>query len=171
MRLVTRYAVIVLLIAAAAAQSQTSSWRPATEAELQSVIPARAPVEKERIETEMRTASGVVNGRKKLIAGVVIITAGYSADGKYSHYFITQVPVTIGNVKLVSGEYVFGYRRAADGDSLTITFYEAATGKELGSAEAKRSSDKGRIASFKLTPRRGGGTLELGRFAVNYSAE
>ena len=33
-----------------------SSWRSATAAELQGVLPARAQVEKERIETEMRTA-------------------------------------------------------------------------------------------------------------------
>jgi len=170
MKLATLLLVTALASAGAFAQSG-SSWRPATEAELRSVIPARAPVEKERIETEMRTASGVINPQKKLIAGVVIITAGYSADGKYSHYFVTQVPMTVADVKLAPGEYVFGYRRAADGDSLKITFYEAATGRQLGSADARRSADKGRVASFKLTPRRGGGTLELGRFAVAYSTE
>ena len=55
--------------------------------ELRSVIPARAPVISERIETEFRTASGITDGNCHFIAGVVTITAGYSAEGKYSHYF------------------------------------------------------------------------------------
>ena len=63
-------------------------WRSATTEELNAVLPLRAPVEKERIETEMRTASGIVNSRGKVIAGVVLITAGYSADGKYSHFLV-----------------------------------------------------------------------------------
>jgi hypothetical protein len=31
----------------------------------------------------MRTASGIVNSHGRAIAGVVLITAGYSADGNY----------------------------------------------------------------------------------------
>jgi len=49
----------------------------------------------EHIETEMRTASGIVNGRGQFIAGVVLITAGYSAADKYSHYLIVQAPVSM----------------------------------------------------------------------------
>ena len=89
----------------------------ATDAELASLLPARAPVEKEHIETEMRTASGIVNAKGRYIAGVVLLTAGYSADGKYSHYLIVQAPVTIGGVALKPGEYVFGWDRAKSGDS------------------------------------------------------
>ena len=53
-----------------------AGWRIASEPELRKVIPARAPVIKENIETEFRTASGVTDGRGKFIAGVVMITAG-----------------------------------------------------------------------------------------------
>ena len=67
-------------------------WRSATSEELSTALPLRAPVEKERIETEMRTASGIVNSHGKVIAGVVLITAGYSADGKYSHYLSSKRP-------------------------------------------------------------------------------
>ncbi|HKG12732.1 MAG TPA: hypothetical protein VKB12_05315, partial [Pyrinomonadaceae bacterium] len=45
------------VVAAAAAR-----WRSATAEELRRVIPARAPVIKENIETEFRTASGVTDG-------------------------------------------------------------------------------------------------------------
>src|SRR6266404_1599832 len=86
-------------------------WSDATEIELRKLIPARAPVIKENIETEFRAASGVTDGRGKFIAGVVLITAGYSAEGKYSHFFITQSALKIGNMLLPPGEYVFGYQR------------------------------------------------------------
>ena len=89
-----------------AIQAQKNSWRQATDAELASLLPARAPVEKEHIETEMRTASGIVNARGQFIAGVVLLTAGYSADGKYSHYLVVQAPVKIGGIALKPGEYV-----------------------------------------------------------------
>ena len=51
----------------------------------------------------MRTASGIIDSHGKLIAGVVLITAGYSADGKYSHYFLVQSPINIGDAALAPG--------------------------------------------------------------------
>jgi hypothetical protein len=100
------------LLAATAGLAQKSVWRQATDAELAALLPARAPVEKEHIETEMRTASGITDGKGHFIAGVVLITAGYSADGKYSHYLVVQSPVRVGGVSLAPGEYVFGWQRA-----------------------------------------------------------
>src|SRR5260370_38212274 len=84
---------LLVSVSAALGQSKDQKWRPAAEKELKSLIPARVPVENERIETELRTASGITNGNGKFIAGVVMITAGYSAEGKYSHFFITQVRI------------------------------------------------------------------------------
>src|SRR5450631_2639055 len=112
---------LFLLLASTAVQAQKSSWRQASDAELASLLPARAPVEKEHIETEMRTASGIVNKRGHFIAGVLLITAGYSAEGKYSHYLIVQAPVKIGGIALKPGEYVFGYTH--QGDLLTVHFH------------------------------------------------
>jgi hypothetical protein len=84
-------------------------WRAATEKELSSLL--RARVEKEQIETEMCTASGVTNGKGKFFAAVVIITAGYAAEGKYGYFLTAQVPVRAGDVSLPAGAYVFGQRR------------------------------------------------------------
>src|ERR1051325_12147626 len=96
-----------------------AGWRAASEQELRKIIPARAPVIKENIETEFRTASGVTDGKGNFIAGVVMITAGYSAEGKYSHFFITQVPLQLGDLTLQAGEYVFGYQRNSN-DSIKV---------------------------------------------------
>ncbi len=143
------------------------AWRVANDAELRKLIPARAPVIAERIETEFRTASGVTDGRGKFVAGVVLITAGYSAEGKYSNFLIAQVPVRIGGLALPVGQYVFGWTRSEE--SLAVRFYEAGTGKELGTVEAKHDLTIKRVESFRIWPPGDHGVIQLGRFAMPYS--
>lgn len=149
-----------------AAQSKTT-WRAATPDELVAALPARASVEKERIETEMRTASGIIDTHGKLVAGVVLITAGYSADGKYSHYFLVQSSITIGGVALPPGSYVIGWKRGDD--SLSVSFYDAATGAPRGTATAHRISGGSRVEGFRLWPPGDHAILQIGRFALPYT--
>ena len=160
--------VLSFMLAAVLAFSQAkrTAWRPATEAELKLVIPLRAPVEQERIETELRTASGITDG-KSFVAGVVLITAGYSADGKYSHFLLTQTPMKIGNMELEPGNYVFGWQKNAD--SLSVKFFSAQTGKFLGTVSAMRNSRIGRIESFHIYPPEDRSSFQIGRFAFPYS--
>ncbi|HMF53382.1 MAG TPA: hypothetical protein VK593_03465 [Edaphobacter sp.] len=148
------------------AQSK-SHWRSATATELETALPARAPVEKERIETEKRTASGIINAQGKIIAGVVLITAGYSADGKYSHYLLIQAPITLGDIALSPGNYVFGWQRSEAG--LSVKFYDAATGAERGTVTARRLSTGSRVESFRLWPPSDHQFIQIGRFALPYS--
>jgi hypothetical protein len=143
-----------------------SSWRVATETELKSLLPARAPVQQERIETEMRTASGITDGKGKFVAGVVLITAGYSADGKYSHFFLTQVPLRIGGFSLPPGAYVIGWEHVEDG--LQVKFYEAASGKPLGSIEAALNPAITRVESFRIWPPAERSLMQIGRFTFGY---
>jgi hypothetical protein len=155
----------ILIASPLAAQAQPG-WRAATSEELKAALPSRAPVEKERIETEMRTASGIVNSHGKIIAGVVLITAGYSADGKYSHFLIVQSPITIADVALTPGSYVFGWQRTDDG--LVVKFYDAATGVERGTATAHRMPQGTRVESFRLWPPAEQSVLQIGRFSLPY---
>jgi hypothetical protein len=151
-----------------AATTQRARWRAATEPELKKIIPARAPVIKENIETEFRTASGVTDGRGVFIAGVVMITAGYSAEGKYSHFFTTQTALRIGEVSLDPGEYVFGYRRV-DNETIRITFYRAATGEMVGETEARVNRKSSMVRSLLVNPPVGGkATIQIGRYLVDY---
>lgn len=144
-----------------------SQWRSATPAELEAALPARAPVVKERIETEMRTASGIFSSQGKIIAGVVLITAGYSADGKYSHYILIQAPITIGSLHFVPGAYVLGWQRN-DSDSLLLKFYDAATGVQRGTAIARHLPTGSRVESFRIWPPSDHEMIQIGRFAVPY---
>ena len=115
----------------------------------------------------MRTASGIVNSQGKLIAGVVLITAGYSADGKYSHYLLVQSPITIAEVVLPAGSYVFGWQRSDDG--LAVKFFDAATGAERGTAIAHLLPTGSRVESFRLWPPSDHQIIQIGRFALPYS--
>ena len=151
-----------------AIHAQKGTWRQATDSELASLLPARAPVEKEHIETEMRTASGIVNGHGKYIAGVVLLTAGYSADGKYSHYLMVQVPVRIGGVLLKPGEYAFGWDRSKSGDALKVRFHVAATGALVGTAEANRIAGSTRVESLHIWPPGDKALVQIGRFGLAY---
>ena len=154
------------LLPSSVAQTK-SQWRSATPAELGTALPARAPVEKERIETEMRTASGIINSQGKLIAGVVLITAGYSADGKYSHYLLVQAPITVETVVLPPGAYVFGWQRGDD--VLLVKFYDAATVAERGTATAHRLPTGTRVESFRLSPPSDRQFIQIGRFVLSYT--
>ena len=159
---------LFLLLFCPQAQAQKAVWRQATDAELASLLPARAPVEKEHIETEMRTASGIVNSRGHFIAGVVLLTAGYSADGKYSHYLILQSPIRIGGIAFKPGEYVFGWDRTHGGDSLSVHFHEAATGTLVGTTDAHRIAGSSRVESLHIWPPGDKPLIQIGRFGIPY---
>jgi len=158
--------VVLLLLCPLVQAKKGPAWRQATDAELASLLPARAPVEKEHIETEMRTASGIVNSRGHFIAGVLLITAGYSANGKYSHYLIVQTPVRIGGIALKPGEYVFGYEHT--GEVLSVHFHEAATGTLVGTTDAHFIAGSSRVSSLHIWPPGDKALIQIGRFGIPY---
>lgn len=148
------------------AHAQKAAWRQATDTELASLLPARAPVIKEHIETEMRTASGIVDGHGHYIAGVVLITAGYSAEGKYSHFLVVQSPIKVGGVDLKPGEYVLGYTHA--GDELNVHFNEAATGALVGTADAHLMPSIKGVTNLRIWPPATRAIIQIGRFGIPY---
>lgn len=167
----TRILILALVFATlpprSAAQA-SNGWRAATPAELEGFIPARAPVDKERIETEMRTASGIINDRGQLIASVVLITAGYAAEGKYSHYLLIQRKVTLGdNMELEAGAYVIGWNRTDKG--LLVHVFDAATVKERGTVLARPIPQPKRIESFRIWPPGEEHYIQIGRYMLPYS--
>jgi hypothetical protein len=168
-------AIVCLLLVGVSASAQRvgqghQEWRTAKPSELQAVLPARAPIEKERIETEMRTATGVRDGRGKVVAAVVLITAGYAANGKYSHYLLVQSPIRIGSdILLPVGNYALGWTRAADG--LSVHIYEAETGVERGNILARPLAQPLPIVSVKIWPPAEHSIIQIGRFALPYAME
>lgn len=151
------------------AHAQKSSWRQATPAELAAALPSRAQVGAEHIETEMRTASGIIDNRGRVIAGVVLITAGYSAEGKYSHYLLVEAPVRIGGVTLKPGGYAIGFTRKANDQALEVHFNVAATERLVGTTEAHWIAGHPRIESLRIWPPNEKSIVQIGRFEIPYT--
>ena len=167
MRMLVAAVVLLCGMSPNSAPETLAGWRAATAAELEAALPQRAPVEKERIETEMRTASGIVNSRGQMIAAVVLITAGYAADGRYSHFFLAQAPVALGeHLALTPGAYVVGWRR--DQRGLFVHFYDASTGVERGAELARPLQQPRRVESFRIVPPSEGSFIQIGRFVLPY---
>jgi hypothetical protein len=157
-----------LSVCATAQGPSGERWRAATPAELEAALPARAPVEKEHIETEMRTASGIINSRNQIIAAVVLITAGYAADGKYSHFLLVQSPLVLdGHLTLNPGSYVVGWRRSDAG--LEVHFFDSSTGRERGTEIARPRPGTTRVESFHIWPPGEHKDIQIGRFFLPYS--
>jgi hypothetical protein len=156
------------LLMASTLAAKGPAWRQASQTELAGILPSRAPVISEHIETEMRTASGIVDSQGHYIAGVVLLTAGYSAEGKYSHFLIVQAPVEIGGVQLTPGNYIFGWTRSANGDSLNVHFNDAATGDQIGTTDAHWIEGSTRIESLHIWPPQQKSLLQIGRFGIPY---
>jgi len=159
-------ALLPLALAPIATLAQTH-WRPATESELKQAIPARAPVIDEHIETELRTASGIADPHGHLIAGVLLITAGYSANGKYSYFLLTQAPLRIAATTLPPGNYLIGWTRTES--ALTVTFSEAASGHSVVQVEAARNPALHRVESFHIFPPDSLSVIQFGRFSFPYT--
>lgn len=166
--LVILVSVLLFLAVSVHAVASPPRWRAANESELRRIIPARASVIAENIETEFRTASGVTDGKDRFIAGVVMITAGYSAEGKYSHFFMTQAPLTIGNTLLPPGDYVFGTQRSGN-EAIRVSFYRAANGEKIADVEARINRKSRGVRSLLIMPPVGGKALiQIGRFTFEY---
>ena len=64
---------------------------------------------------------------------------------------------------------MFGYQRVG-ADAIRVMFYEAATGKLIGAAEAKIENKRGPIRSLLISPPNGGrSTIQIGRFIMDYA--
>lgn len=164
------WCIVLSLAFAGSANPQTTHsehWRPATMAELEAALPARAPVEKEHIETEMRTANGIINSHNQIIAAVVLITAGYAADGKYSHFLLVQSPLALDGHLLQPGSYVVGWRRSDQG--LDVRIFDSATGTERASGIARPEPGLTRVESFHIWPPGEHKGIQIGRFYLPYS--
>jgi hypothetical protein len=97
-----------------------------------------------------------------------MITAGYSAEGKYTHFFITQVAIKCGDVELRPGEYVFGSKRT-DQNTLEVKFYEASTGKHVGDLKATLDPKRGPVRSLTIVPPGAERpVIKIGRFFFEY---
>ena len=122
----------------------------------------------ERIETETRSATGIVDAKGRVIGAIVLITAGYAANGKYSHYLLAQSALRIGpDILLKPGAYVIGWTREQDG--LLVHIYEAGTGAERGTVTAHMLTSSLPVVPVKIWPPSERSIIQIGRFMLPYT--
>ena len=74
----------------------------------------------------------------------------------------------VGDFSLEPGDYVFGYKRKTP-DSITVTFYRASSGDQVGEVEAVRNKKSSMVRTLLIQPAAGGkGTIQIGRFIFDY---
>ena len=172
MKIVLRSLVSALLaVSCVSAQvhDPTLNWRAATSQELVTVIPARAQVIHERIETEGYSNTGITDGHAHFVAATVLITAGYAAHGKYSHLLVTQVPLRLdGHLDVAPGSYVLGWDRGTE--TLQVHVYRAESGEQVGTVEAHSTATRITVVSIRIWPPRERQVLQIGTVSNPLSA-
>ena len=164
----TRHVAIAgLVVAACVSAIAQNGWRAASERELAAAIPTRAPVVSERVETERTSMSGIVDKQGHAIAAAVLITAGYSAAGKYSDFMLTQVPIEVAGKHLPPGNYLLGWTRNSDG--LAVQVFTAADGKPVVDVVAKIDPELKKVEQIRVWAPAPAGKIQLGRFAFPFS--
>lgn len=94
--------------AAMTAQGKATALQPAA---LQKLIPPRVFYRGQTTTTELRNSGGVKFGDGYYFLASLVDTSGYSNEvaSKFQAYFITEVPVRVGGVKLGAGVYGIGF--------------------------------------------------------------
>ncbi|MEP6848158.1 MAG: hypothetical protein ABI999_04825 [Acidobacteriota bacterium] len=103
--------VLLLFSAAFVVAAQKNGVTVLTGAALTKVVPTSFYFAGQSAQTQMRNAAAAQFGTDRYVIVGLVDTSGYSTEisGKYEGFFITDSPVKIGNKKLETGAYGFGF--------------------------------------------------------------
>ena len=103
--------VLLLFLAAFAVSAQKNGVTVLTGAALTKVVPTSFYFAGQSAQTQMRNSAAAQFGADRYVIVGLVDTSGYSTEisGKYEGFFITDSPVKIGNKKLDTGAYGFGF--------------------------------------------------------------
>jgi hypothetical protein len=127
--------------------------------ELEKIVPSSFYFAGQSAPTQMRNSAAGRVGRDRFVIAGLVDTSGYSAEisGKYSGFFITDSPITVGNRALNSGSYGFGF--AQNG---TLRIFEL-NAKQLLSVAAPADRQMNRPKPLQMVAVRNGIRLYHGR--------
>jgi len=99
------------------AQASDTVLKPA---DAQKLLPASVYYKGQSAPTQLRNSGGVKFSDGYYLLATLVDTSGYSSDvsSKYQAYFITEVPIKIGDQSLPAGIYGVGF---IAGDKLVVT--------------------------------------------------
>jgi hypothetical protein len=102
---------LTLVFASAASSQKSSALVVLTGDELNLVVPKSFYFAGQSAETQLRNSAAAKIGESRFIIAGMVDTSGYSTEisGKYEGFFITDSPVMLGNKRLATGAYGFGF--------------------------------------------------------------
>jgi len=132
----------------------------------QKLLPPAVYYKAQSAPTQLRNSGGVKFADGYYLLATLVDTSGYSSDvqAKYQAYFITEVPIKIGDQSLPAGVYGVGF---VAGDKFVVTdvgAHDLLTVSSASDAEVKRPMP----LQFMADPA-GGFRLYAGRKYVHFS--
>ena len=113
--LVGLFFVLSLTFFSSAIGQNNSGYAVLEENELAKLVPTSFYFAGQSASTQMRNAAAAKIGKDRFVVVGMVDTSGYSTEisGKYEGFLITDSPIRLGNKRLGTGAYGFGF--ASDG--------------------------------------------------------
>jgi len=145
----------MVFIAAFAVSAQKNAATVLTGAALTKVVPTSFYFAGQSAQTQMRNSAAAQFGENRFVIVGLVDTSGYSTEisGKYEGFFITDSPIKIGNKKLDTGAYGFGFSSGGE-----IRIFDLSS-KEIFSTATSNDPDVKRPRPLMMTV--DGGNIRL----------
>lgn len=150
-------AMAVIAPLAVSAQGNDTILKPAS---MEKLMPATVFYRGQSATTQLRNSGGVKFGDGYYVLASVVDNSGYSSAtaAKYQAYFITEVPIQVGGMKLGAGAYGIGF---IAGDKFVVT---DVGGHDVLTVDSSTDSNMKRPMPLEVLADAGGGfRLYMGR--------
>ena len=139
--------VLAALMCVSAGYSQNQNAAILSGAALTKVVPTSFYFAGQSAQTQIRNAAAAQFGKDRFFVAGMVDTSGYSTEisGKYEGFFIIDFPVNVGDKRLDTGAYGFGF--SADNQ---IHIFDLSA-KEILSAATKNDSNLKRPRPLMMT--------------------
>jgi hypothetical protein len=129
-------AAVFLLITGCAVTASGQSVKVLEPAQAKPLVPSSFKFQGQSAQTQVRNSSVADFGRKRRVMVGLVDTSGYSTDvaSEYEGFFITDLTVKVGGVRLGKGSYGFGF----SGDGWVK--FQSVDGKRIVSVRTKKDT-------------------------------
>lgn len=140
----------------------TTSFEILTDTALTRIVPTSFYFAGQSADTQRRNSAAARIGKDRFIIAGMVDTSGYSTEisGKYEGFLITDSPIKLGNKRLGTGAYGFGF--AANGQ---IRIFDLSS-KQILSAATQTDAEMKRPRPLQMTAETRGIRLYKGKSYV-----
>lgn len=136
----TVFLAVLTFIVGSALTVSAQGVRVLSSGEAKPLIPTSFKFEGESANTQMRNSSAASFGRKKNVVAGLVDNSGYSTDvaSEYEGFFITDIALRVGGMRLAKGSYAFGFAKNGKMKFRSVTGNRVVTAGTSNDAGLKR---------------------------------